>query len=242
MTDEYMAGIANEYMKKSGIIDTQYLVVWHTDREHPHYHIVFNSVNNFGQTIKDFSNFRRNLKICRDITLAHKLYLPQGKENVNIDRLREPYRTKYEIWQTIKNILKDIRSWEELKSYLHSQNIEINFKYKGTTQEIQGISFIRGKYSFKGSAIAPYFSYSKLDRQINTNNSSGHKESTKKAVQKTFSNKTTKQKIILSNITNHLNLMEIPPLKHTGLLHWDDEDEEEEEIKEAMRRKGRSIR
>lgn len=36
--------------------------------------------------------------------------------------------------------------------------------------------------------------------------------------------------------------MEIPLLKHTGLLHWDDEDEEEEEIKEAMKRKGRSIR
>ena len=239
MTDEYMTSIADEYMKKSGITDTQYLIVRHIDREHPHCHIVFNRVNNFGQTIKDFSNFRRNLKICRDIALVHKLYLPQGKENVNIDRLREPYRTKYEIWQAIKDILNTIRSWEELKSYLHNQNIGISFKYKGTTQEIQGISFTKGKYSFKGSAIDPSFSYSKLDRQIKINNSPDQKETPKQAVQRSFSSKTkTQNTSIASNIENYLNSMGITNSQRNKLLKWEDEDsEEDEEIEELLKYK-----
>lgn len=238
MTDEYMIGIANEYMKKSGITDTQYLIVRHTDRAHPHCHIIFNRVNNFGQTIKDFSNFRRNLKICRDITLARKLYLPQGKENVNIDRLREPYRTKYEIWKTIKDILNNIRSWEDLKSHLHNQNIGISFKYKGTTQEIQGISFTKGKYSFKGSAIDPCFSYSKLDRRIKINNSPDQKETKKQALEKSSSRKIGNQNTIVSNIENYLNSIGIPNSQRNELLKWEDEDsKEDEEIEELLKYK-----
>lgn len=79
LTDEYMTDIANEYLKGMEITVTQYLIVRHNDREHPHCHIVFNRINNFGQTIKDSNNFRRNIEVCRDITLSHKLYIPQGK-------------------------------------------------------------------------------------------------------------------------------------------------------------------
>lgn len=61
----------------------------------------------------------------------------------------------------MKQILNTIRSWEELKSYLHKQNIEISFKYKGTTKEIQSVIFSKGKYSFEGSAIDRNFSYAK---------------------------------------------------------------------------------
>lgn len=48
MTDEFMTTITLEYLKAMGITNTQYLIVRHTDREHPHCHIVFNRVNNSG--------------------------------------------------------------------------------------------------------------------------------------------------------------------------------------------------
>lgn len=245
LTDKYMTDIANDYLEGMGIVDTQYLIVRHNDREHPHCHIVYNRVNNFGQTIKDSNNFHRNIEVCRDITLSHKLYMPQGKENVKIERLREPYRTKYEIWQTVKQILNTIRSWEELKSYLQNQNIEINFKYKGTTQEMQGIIFSKGKYSFKGSAIDRDFSYAKIDRQIKCNISPKQQETLKQTVQKPCSDQSKSlNKIILSNLTNYLNPLGIPPSRQNELLRWNDEDEdkENEEIKEKMKHKGRSIR
>lgn len=246
LTDEYMANIANEYLKGMGIVDTQYLIVRHNDREHPHCHIVFNRVNNFAQTIKDSNNFHRNIEVCRNITLTYKLYMPQGKENIKIDRLREPYKTKFEIWQVLKDILNKARSWEELKAFLHHQNIDILFKYKGTTQEVQGITFTKGKYSFKGSAIDRSFSYAKIDRQIKNNISPNQKETAKQAVKNSSSNKTIDRNIILSNLTNHLNFNGITNSQHNKLLKWKDEDieedEENEDIKRVVKRKGRSIR
>lgn len=87
MTDEFMTALTLEYLKAMSITNTQYLIVRHTDKEHPHCHIVFNRVNCSGQTIKDSYSISRNIKICRDITLAHKIYIP--KVHVNIDQLGE---------------------------------------------------------------------------------------------------------------------------------------------------------
>lgn len=237
LTDEYMTDIANEYLKGMGIVDTQYLIVRHNDREHPHCHIVFNRVNNFGQTIKDSNNFRKNIEICRDITLSHKLYIPQGKENVKIERLREPYRTKYEIWQVMQGVLNNARSWEELRSYLHNYNIEISFRYKGTTQEVQGISFIKGKYSFKGSAIDRNFSYAKIDYQIKENVSLKQSNTSKQESNLPLSDQRTTQEKIRSNLASYLSTMGTITQTYHKLLHWDDkdEDEENEEIREKMR-------
>ena len=35
------------------ITDTQYIIVRHQDREHPHVHIVFNRIDNNGKSISD---------------------------------------------------------------------------------------------------------------------------------------------------------------------------------------------
>ena len=40
----------------------------------------------------------------------------------------------------------------------------VRFKRKGQTDEIQGISFSKGEYTFKGSEIDRSFSFSKLDK------------------------------------------------------------------------------
>lgn len=241
LTDKYMTDIANEYLKGMGIIDTQYLIVRHNDREHPHCHIVFNRVNDFGQTIKDSNNFHRNIEVCRDITLSHKLYIPQGKENLKIERLREPYKTKFEIWQAVKDILNNVRSWEELKDSLHNQDIDILFKYRGTTQEIQGISFIKGKYSFKGSSIDRSFSYAKIDSQIKNNISHSQNEISKQALEKSDSPQTVNQNSIASNIANYLNSIGVVASSHHRLLSWED-NEEDEKIEELLKSKRKRIR
>ena len=243
MTDEYMTGIAREYLQGMGITDTQYLIVRHTDREHPHCHIVFNRVNNTGQPLKDSNNFRKNRDICKGITLTHKLYMPQGKENIKIDHLREPYRTKFEIWQAVKEALPHILSWEKFNEYLYDRNITLSFKYKGTTQEIQGIIFTKGKYSFKGSAIDRRFSYAKITFQIKRNNSLVQKAFTKQTPQSSTSHANVNRNKIASNIANYLNSIGTVTSQRNKLLKWDDErDEEEEEIEELLNSSKRKLK
>ena len=55
-------------------------------------------------------------------------------------------------------------NWQQLQERLAEKGITIRFKYKGQTSEIQGISFSKGEYTFKGSEIDRSFSFSKLDK------------------------------------------------------------------------------
>ena len=49
LTDGKMVQLAQEYMREMKIPDTQYIIVHHQDREHPHVHIVFNRIDNSGK-------------------------------------------------------------------------------------------------------------------------------------------------------------------------------------------------
>ena len=56
------------------------------------------------------------------------------------------------------------RNWRQLQTRLAEKGITFQFKYKGQTGEVQGISFSKGEYTFKGSEIDRSFSFSKLDK------------------------------------------------------------------------------
>ena len=79
-------------------------------------------------------------------------------------RLKEPDKSKYEIYTAVKNEIGKSRNWQQLQHGLAEKGITIQFKRKGQTDEIQGISFSKGEYTFKGSEIDRSFSFSKLDR------------------------------------------------------------------------------
>ncbi|KAA6330252.1 hypothetical protein EZS27_021024 [termite gut metagenome] len=169
LTDEFMVKLAKEYMKAMQIENTQYIIVRHHDREHPHCHIVFNRVDNEGKTISDRNDHFRNEKVTKALKEKYGLTFGVGKDKVNIHRLNEPDKTKYEIYKTIKSALKSSKNWNQFKNTLNGENIELKFKYKGQTNEVQGISFSKGDYSFKGSEIDRSFSYSKLNMILTEN-------------------------------------------------------------------------
>jgi len=83
LTDEKMLEIANEYLDRIGIKDTQVLFVRHKDKSHPHVHLVYNRVSNSGKTISDKNLFLKNANVCRELTKAHDLFLAAGKMHVN---------------------------------------------------------------------------------------------------------------------------------------------------------------
>ena len=166
LTDGKMVQLAQEYMREMKITDTQYIIVRHQDREHPHVHIVFNRVGNDGKTISDRNDMYRNEQVCKKLKAKHGLYFAKGKELVKRHRLKEPDKSKYEIYTAVRNEIGKSKSWRQLQERLAEKGIGIRFKYKGRTDEVQGISFTKGAYTFKGSEIDRNFSFSKLDKHF----------------------------------------------------------------------------
>jgi hypothetical protein len=169
LTDAFMLKLAKEYMQAMGIENTQYIIIRHSDREHPHCHVVFNRVDNDGKTISDKNDHFQNEKVTKALKEKYGLTFGTGKEKVKTHRLKEPDKTKYEIHKAIQAALKSAKNWNQFRETLNKSGIELKFKYKGQSNEVQGISFVKGDYSFKGSEIDRQFSYSKIDYRLQQN-------------------------------------------------------------------------
>lgn len=167
--DALMLQIAHDYMAKMGIENTQYIVARHTDREHPHCHIVFNRVDNDGKTISDRNDFYRNEKVCKMLTAKYRLHFANGKDNIKEERLRPYDKAKHEVYKALKEELLHARSWNELKETLSNRGIEMKFKVSRTTKEVQGVKFKYGGISFSGSKVSREFSYINIDYQLRRN-------------------------------------------------------------------------
>lgn len=169
LSDTVMVERAKEYMDKVGIQNTQYVVVRHTDKAHPHLHLIYNRVDNNGRTISDKNNFAKNVKACKEITLKYGYHLGEGKAKVNRQALRGKEKIRYELYDTIKAALKTATNWKELEAQLVKQGIGIAYKYLSGTSEVQGISFEKGDLKMKGSAIDRSLSYANINAALNRN-------------------------------------------------------------------------
>lgn len=166
LTDGAMITLAKEYMQEMNITDTQYIIVRHFDNGNPHVHLVYNRIDNNGRVISDKNDRYRNEKACKKIKDKYSLTYGKGKEKVKRHRLKGKDRTKYHLHDCIKDALKKATNWNSLEGYLRQKGVNISYKYKGQTEEIQGISFTTGNITFKGSDIDRSFSYSKLDKLL----------------------------------------------------------------------------
>ena len=169
LDDQTMNNLALQYLDKMGYGDTQYLIVRHLDREHPHVHICINRIDNNGKTISDSNEKYRSTKICKEITEANQLKWGEGKEAVKRHRLRGNDRLRYEIFDTIRAVLPRCQNWDELSSALKRQGIDIQFKTKGQSDQVEGILFSKDGVSFSGSHIDRSCSYSKLTFALEQN-------------------------------------------------------------------------
>jgi hypothetical protein len=169
LTSQIMVKIARDYMKRMGVADTQYIIARHSDREHPHIHLVFNRIDNNGKTISDSNDRYRSEKICKELTHKYGLYYSTGKENVKLNRLREPDKTRYEIYDALKASVPRCKDWKQLMRELDKAGIKTEFKTKGDTSTVEGVKFRKGEYTFNGSKVDRMCSYSKIDYQLKQN-------------------------------------------------------------------------
>lgn len=156
-------------MERMGIRDTQFFIARHFDKEHPHVHIAFNRIDNNGSTISDRHERLRSTRICKELTMKYGLYIAGSKDNVKRNRLKEPDRTKYELYDILKKEVGRCGNWNVLVANLKRQGVEVSFKHKERTNEVQGVVFTKNGYRFNGSKVDRRFSYSKIDAALQRN-------------------------------------------------------------------------
>ena len=111
----------------------------------------------------------RSERLCKELTVRHGLYFASGKENVKEHRLREPDKTKYEIFHALRDAVPRCRDWPELTAALRHEGIATEFRMRGGTSDVQGVVFARNGYPFNGSKIDRQFSFSKIDHALSLN-------------------------------------------------------------------------
>lgn len=164
LSDDQMKTIALEYLEKLDIVSTQYAITKHSDKAHPHLHIVANMVGNDGRAISDRWIGIRGKKIAQELTRKYQL-IPATKKNLqltHLESLNNYEAARYRIYAAITEQLPKSRDMRELEFRLLKQGIETVYKYKSQTTEKQGISFKMGDFSFKGSDVDRKFSYISL--------------------------------------------------------------------------------
>jgi len=172
ISDDMMIKIAKEYLERLEIKNTQVAIVKHSDRDHPHTHIIINRVDNNGRTIKDNWIGLRGKKTAQQLTIQHGLIHAEKKtlQLTHLERLNDYEAARYQIYQAICDALPKCKDLDNLKVRLNSRKIEMIYKYNGQTNQLQGVSFKQGDFKFKGSAIDRQFSLKNLERIMGQKN------------------------------------------------------------------------
>lgn len=172
--DNLMRKVADDYMRRMHIQNTQYILVRHFDREHPHCHIVFNRIDNNGHLISDKNDRVRSAKICKELTAKYDLHMAQGKDHVHRERLRGADAVKYQIYDALEAVVPRSKNWKELEAALKKLGISMAFTYRGTTTDIQGVTFEKDGLHFNGSKIDRKYSFSKISAELSKNAKIAH--------------------------------------------------------------------
>lgn len=169
MTNDFMVQLAKEYMQEMGIKNTQYIIVRHHNTDNEHLHIVYNRINNDLKLISVNNDYKRNIKTCKKLKDKYNLTYGKGKENIKREKLENPDKVKYYIHNAIKSVLPDCKNPAGLRFSLQKFGIEIEYKHKRTTNEIEGVSFQYNDIAFKGSQVDRKFSYGNLKKVFEEN-------------------------------------------------------------------------
>ena len=158
LSNEFMAQIARE---------SQYVVFRHQDQPHGHVHIVYNRVDNDGNTISSDSNFRKSAAITKALTREYGLTFGKGKKDVRRDRLKGKDAIKYRLFDAVNEALKESHDWDNFRVKLSAMSISFNFT-KGSNGNIRGIVFTddRHNVSFAGGKLDRSLSYGNISKRL----------------------------------------------------------------------------
>lgn len=172
MSDHTMRQVAEDYLQKMGMKETQYLLVRHQDRPHEHLHIMVNRVANDGHTVGDSNNYLASRGVLAELVAKHDL-TPADKNRPHLQnpgRLRGKDLDRYKLRKEIDQQLVTDKQTQRpaLLAALETKGIS-HREFRDKDGNVTGISFQKGGYACKGSALGPDYSSAGIDRRLVAN-------------------------------------------------------------------------
>lgn len=165
-----MLKIAEEYMEKMGITDTPYIIVRHTDKPHPHCHIMFSRVDYDGKIIKSATNRYRNKAVCLDLTRHHNLTMGTDSLSLDPEKLRGSERSKVEIRQIANEVLSDpaVLNVDTFIESMKERGVKVEvLRDKMPEQKMKTLIYRKGNHSFVASKIGKRFTPNNVIKELN---------------------------------------------------------------------------
>lgn len=169
LTDDYMHKIAEEYMVKMGITNTPYIIVRHTDKPHPHCHIMFSRVDYEGKIIKSATNRYRNQAVCLDITRRHNLTMGTDSLSLDPEKLRGSERSKVEIRQIANEVLNNpsVKDVGTFIATMKDRGVQVDIlRDKTPEQKMKTLIYRKDNHSFVASKIGKRFTPNNIANEL----------------------------------------------------------------------------
>jgi hypothetical protein len=166
-----MLAIAEGFLHKMGMDNTQYIIVRHHDSpDNQHLHIVANRVNNEGKSIVAGQDFYRADQALKELIAEHGL-TPPGERRPALqhpERFRPVDLARYQMLAVIDPAMRQETQRPQLLANLKEVGISSQLHYN-LQGKATGISFEKDGYCLKGSALGPHLSLAEIDKQLAAN-------------------------------------------------------------------------
>ena len=180
---ELLREAGRAYVQEMKLANTQWALVQHFDKPHPHAHLVVNRVDNEGQTIKDNFIGQESRRVCQrlerqfGLTVAEQRGREQAREvepthrqataqTPKAQRDANWQRARHEVANALKHTAPYASSWDELQAKLtrHGVQLHPSTHQKKDGPQVYGVVFEKDGHRFKGSEVAKEYSASKLQQ------------------------------------------------------------------------------
>jgi hypothetical protein len=181
VTNEVMGRIAHDYLEGMKIDpkNTQWAVVRHQDKTHPHMHLVVNRVDLDGQTVSDQFVRSRSVDVCKRIEQEYGLIVADQvgrKQALEIgltpaqakastpkeEQSAEWSRARQDIGRALSYTASQARSFDELREALRPRGIELELTRRKDGSPA-GVVFAQDGHRVKGSQVGREYSAGNLE-------------------------------------------------------------------------------
>ena len=159
---------SEEFLRRIGFVNTQYLIVEH-EKENEHAHAIVNIVDNDGDRISTEALIERMHEIARDMTITYGYAWGKPAKETIINAHKPHEKVRYIIEPIVKDAEAKARCIEDLPELLEPSGVGCTIKYSKEGVPV-GISFsyeMDGQlHTFKGSALDRSLSASNIVNDI----------------------------------------------------------------------------
>lgn len=180
---ELLRKAGRAYVQEMKLENTQWALVQHFDKKHPHAHLVVNRVDNDGQTIADNFIGQQSRRVCQGIeqqlglTVAEQRGREQAREvgpthrqavaaTPKAARAADWQRARHEVATALSQTAPYSASFAQLQTRLAPYGIEVktSVHQKKAGPAVFGVVFEKDGYQMKGSEVGKAFSAGNLQK------------------------------------------------------------------------------